>query len=489
MNNNENIDIVKIRKGGFIDNVKIQDIAFGGEGVAKVKTEQGDFVLFIKNALPGQTVSAKIIKNKKRYAQCKLVKVITLSEDELSLPYQSIPGAPFAKLPIEKQELYKKNSTLEMYKRLSGVANIQDLYEGYISSPSVWHYRNKMEYSFSTLISELETGIESEGFAMGFKRRGQWWAVENLDNDSGLFDAPLESAMGRIRAFCQASGFPAWNPAKSTGFFRFLVVRKSYSQDELLFNLVTTSDKVKDFDIEGFIALLKDIVGSRLAGVLHTINDEVGDTAKQPAEQSTLVFGKEKIVENILGLDFEISMQSFFQTNPQCAEKLYAKVIEYVRLSMENMGTKDAVVMDLFCGTGTIAQLLSSDKNIQKIIGVDIVEEAIEDAKKNALRNGITGIDFYAADVRKFLKDYPQYVGNIGTIVLDPPRGGIVPKALQRIIQLGAKSIVYVSCNPSTQARDTVTLKEGGYALKRFCLVDQFPHTAHIESVALFEKI
>ena len=188
----------------------------------------------------------------------------------------------------------------------------------------------------------------------------------------------------------------------------------------------------------------------------------MGDTAKQPAEKSTLWHGKWKIVERILGLDFEISMQSFFQTNPQCAEKLYAKVIDYVRLSLET-ATEQAVAMDLFCGTGTIAQLLANDPHINKVIGVDIVPQAIEDAKENAARNKIEGIDFYAADVRKFLYDYPQYKGKIGTIVLDPPRGGIVPKALTRIIELDAPSIVYVSCNPATQARDTQTLVEAGY--------------------------
>ena len=479
---------VRVKKGAILEGIKIEDIAFGGEGIAKLKTEQGDFVLFVKNSLPGQEVKAKVIKKKKRFAKCKLVKVTKPSEDELDLSYQPIPGAPFARFPIAKQEHYKELSTLEMYKRLSGVEHIQDLYEGYISSPLVWHYRNKMEYSFSTLISELETGEESEGFALGFKRRGQWWAVENLEADSGLFDAGLEGAMLKIRQFCEGTGLPAWNPAKSRGFFRFLVVRKSYVHDELLFNLVTTSDDLENFDRTAFVDLLKEILGNRLAGVIHTINNDIGDAAKQPADQSTLLFGKEKIVETVLGLDFEISMQSFFQTNPKCAEKLYAKVIEYVQEGMKNSETTNAVAMDLFCGTGTIAQLLANNENIDKVIGVDIVAEAIEDAKENTKRNGIDGIQFYAADVRKFLYDYPQYKGKIGTIVLDPPRGGIVPKALQRIIELGAKSIVYVSCNPSTQARDTVTLREAGYEVKRFCLVDQFPHTAHIESVALFER-
>ncbi len=479
---------INIKKGAVLDQIEITDLAFGGEGIAKLPTEQGDYVLFIKNSLPGQIVQAKIIKKKKRFAKCKLVRVLQPAKDEVDVPYQPIPGAPFARFPIALQEQYKASSTLEMFKRLSGIQDLEDVYEGYISSPKTWHYRNKMEYSFSTLISDIVSGEETEGFALGFKRRGQWWAVENLEDDSGLFDVDLESNMLAIRQFCEATGLPPWNPAKSEGFFRFLVVRKSYVQDQLLFNLVTTSTGIEQFDQSAFVALMQQLLGKRLAGILHTINDEIGDVAKQPAEQSKVLFGQSKIVENILGLDFEISMQSFFQTNPLCAEQLYTRVIDYVRQGMAHVGQDNAVAMDLFCGTGTIAQLLANDAGIQKVIGVDIVPQAIEDAHQNAQRNGVEGIQFFAADVRKFLYDYPQYKGAIGTIVLDPPRGGIVPKALQRIIELEANAIVYVSCNPSTQARDTQNLLEAGYRLLKYSLVDQFPHTAHIESIALFVR-
>ena len=478
-----------IKRGAHLEQVFIEELAFGGEGIAKMPTEQGDYVLFVKNSLPGQVVTAKVVKKKKRFAQCKLVRVEQPAPEEVAIDFQPIPGAPFARLPIAQQERYKETATLEMFKRLSGVDHIQALFEGYISSPSAWHYRNKMEYSFSTLVSELGTGNESQGFALGFKRRGQWYAVEPLERDSGLFDAPFENALLELSCYLEETGLPAWDPGKSQGFFRFLVVRKSYAHDQLLLNLVTTSDGLAIFEAEykaGWLDLLQAKFGSRLAGLIHTTNDEVGDAAKQPVSNTQLWYGQSKIVEQILGLSFEISMQSFFQTNPRCAERLYSKVIEYVRASLPE--GQDTVAMDLFCGTGTIAQLLANDPQIQSVIGVDIVAQAIEDARQNAARNGIKGITFYAADVRKFLYDYPQYKGKIGTIVLDPPRAGIAPKALRRVIELGAPSIVYVSCNPSTQARDTQTLMEAGYQLKRFCLVDQFPHTAHIESVALFEQ-
>jgi 23S rRNA (uracil-5-)-methyltransferase RumA len=177
-------------------------------------------------------------------------------------------------------------------------------------------------------------------------------------------------------------------------------------------------------------------------------------------------------------------MQSFFQTNPKCAEKLYQKVIDYV----QDTDQKQEVIMDLFCGTGTIGQLISSKIPGAEVIGVDIVPEAISDAKKNAKRNGVEGLTFYAADVGKFLQEYPQYNGTISTVVLDPPRAGIAPKTLKKVVYLNAPRIVYVSCNPATQARDAEYLVSCGYQLKKVSLVDQFPHTSHVESIILFEK-
>jgi 23S rRNA (uracil-5-)-methyltransferase RumA len=178
-------------------------------------------------------------------------------------------------------------------------------------------------------------------------------------------------------------------------------------------------------------------------------------------------------------------MESFFQTNPKSAEKLYTKALDYV---FEEEIPAGKVVMDLFCGTGTIGQILSTRKGDVEIVGVDIVAEAIEDAKRNCKRNGIKGINFYAADVGKFLKEHPEYIGNISTIILDPPRAGIAPKTLLKTIDLGAENIVYISCNPSTQARDAETLSKAGYELEKISLVDQFPHTGHIESIAKFKR-
>jgi 23S rRNA (uracil-5-)-methyltransferase RumA len=343
-----------------------------------------------------------------------------------------------------------------------------------------------MEYSFSSIEHVISTGEEKdEAFALGFKRRGTWWKVESLDQPSGLFDEQWEKILKDIRLFLEKSGLPAWHPPKKHGFFRHIVVRKSFDQDQLLLNLVTSSEGLKSFDVDAFSRFLQEKLGSRLAGFQHTINDNVADRAKIENGTWRLVYGDAVVVERLLNLEFEISMESFFQTNPKSAEKLYTKALDYV---FEEDIPEGKVVMDLFCGTGTIGQILSTRKANAEIVGVDIVPEAIEDAKRNAKRNKISGIKFYAADVGKFLKEHPEYIGNISTIILDPPRAGIAPKTLQKTIDLGAENIVYISCNPSTQARDADTLIRAGYQLEKISLVDQFPHTGHIESIAKFKR-
>ncbi|MFD0962702.1 23S rRNA (uracil(1939)-C(5))-methyltransferase RlmD [Pseudofulvibacter geojedonensis] len=474
-----------VKRGQHIE-ILIENYAFGGKGIGKIRNEEGEFVVFVPNTLPGQLVKAQVKKTSKRYAECKLLEVIEDSKDEVAVPFQSIPGAPYIKLPIELQHQYKKESTLELFKRIGKVANIEDKFDEFISSPSVHHYRNKMEYGFSAIRYDHDLKTDVDEFSLGFKKRGTWWCGENLDKDSGLFDKQVEDNLKLVREFCEKSELAPWHAPKREGFFRFLVVRKSFDSDELLFNLVTTSPDLPKFDMDGFVSLFKEMFGNRLAGILHTINDEVGDRTLSSTGTSRLVYGKEKIVENLLGLNFEISMKSFFQTNPKSAEKLYSKVIDYV---MERQDTVDGkVVMDLFCGTGTIGQIVANRSNDAQIVGVDIVASAIEDAKENAKRNNIKGVQFYAADVGKFLNEHPEYQGKIETIILDPARAGIAPKTLRKVIRLGAERMVYVSCNPATQARDTEQLIEAGYQLKKMSLVDQFPHTAHIETIALFEK-
>ena len=472
-----------MKRGETIE-LEITDFAFGGKGISRLEFEDGRrMTVFVGNTFPGQKVLAKVVKKKSKYAECNLVKVLEKSPDEVEVPYQQISGSPYLNLPIEKQKEYKFKSTIELFRRIGEVENIDDLFDEYIESPSIWNYRNKMEYSFSSIEHDLETDQDvDDAFALGFKHRGTWWKVENLDKESGLFDAEFENKLIEIRKFLESTGFPAWHPPKKTGFFRYIVVRKSFHQDQLLINLVTSSENIEDFDSDAFGEFMKRLLGNRLAGMQLTVNDDVADRAKIENGYTKLIYGEPQVIENILGLNFEISMESFFQTNPKSAEKLYSKAIDY---AMEDNDMNNQLIMDLFCGTGTIGQVVASRTENAKIIGVDIVPEAIEDAKENAKRNNIEGIDFYAADVGKFLLQYPEYENKIDTIILDPPRAGIAPKTLRKVMRLNAKRIVYISCNPATQARDTKDLQENGYELKKISLIDQFPHTGHIESLAI----
>jgi len=476
----------KFVKRNEIIELKIEDYAFGGKGIGRIRNEDGEFVVFVPNTLPGQLVKTQIHKTSKNYAEGKLYDVLEPSEDEVEVPFQDIPGAPYIQLPIHLQHKYKKESTLSLFKKIGKVANIDDLFDELIPSPNVFHYRNKMEYGFSAIGYDRINKTDKDEFTLGFKRRGVWWMGDNLEKDSGLFDALVEDNIRNIRIYCEETGLQPWHGPKKEGFFRYLVVRKSYKTDELLFNLVTTSYDLPKFDLKKFANYLVELFGNRVAGLLHTINDEVGDRTIATSGSLDLVYGKDKIVEELLGLNFEISMKSFFQTNPKCAEKLYSKVVEYV---LEDKSKVDnSIVMDLFCGTGTIGQIVASKSENAQIIGVDIVKSAIEDAKGNAKRNNISGLKFFAADVGKFLSAHPQYKGKIKTIILDPARAGIMPKTLLKIIDLNADRMVYVSCNPATQARDTEILNQAGYQIKKISLVDQFPHTSHIETVVLFEK-
>lgn len=465
--------------------VRISDYAFGGQGIARMSTEDGDFVIFVENAFPGQLVRARVDKKRKRHAECKLLDVIERSDLEVIQPYQEISGAPYIHVPIAIQREYKINSTLDVYRKIGRIPDPKVLFDQFIDSPDVFFYRNKMEYSFSCIEHVPETGEElDDAFALGFKRRGTWWKVENLNKPSGLFDEQWETILPEFRDLLKSFELPAWHPPRKEGFYRHIVVRKSFDQDQLLLHIVTSSTGIEKFNREAVVSFLVEKLGNRLAGVWHTINDNIADRAKIENGTSTLLYGAKVVVEKMLGLSFEISMESFFQTNPKSAERLYTKAIDYVCEKAQDNG----VIMDLFCGTGTIGQLIAQRVNASEIVGVDIVEEAIEDAKRNAQLNKLAHLHFFAADVGKFLSLHPEYKGRIDTIVLDPPRAGIAPKTLLKVMDLGAKHIVYISCNPSTQARDTETLEKHGYMLEKLTLVDQFPHTSHIEAIALFGK-
>ena len=459
-----NPKLLPFKKGDVLE-VEIDDMAFGGNGIVWVETDDSKVPMFIENAIKGQLREVQVTKIDRRHIEARDIRLIKKSTEEEDLKFQAIPGAPYATLPYEEQRSFKQNEVTELLRRI-GKIDPSPIFDEYIASPMLWHYRNKMEYSFSVIRWDREKNDTVDDFALGFKKKGTWWIVESLQNDSGLLDQELESNMARIEKWCIDTGLPAWHPPQRHGFFRYLVARKSYLQDQILLNLVTTDEGIENFDSDEWVKLLQDILGNRLAGVIHTINNDTGDRVDPLQGEHRLLFGNDKITESILGLKFEVSMKSFFQTNPKSAGRLYAKAIEYVK-EVGQTGT----ILDLFCGTGTISQLLSQ-AGFEQVIGVDIEPKAI-----------------FATDVGKFLLEQPQYKDQLKVLMMDPPRAGIAPKTLRKVMDLNAQFMVYISCNPATFARDTETLEANGYQLEKWSLIDQFPHTSHVEVLGRFKKI
>jgi len=471
----------KLKKGQIYE-MDIVDLAFGGKGICKWETPKGMFILFVSHTLPGQKVQARVFKLQKKHGEARLMKVLERSPLEIETGYQEVSGAPFARLPMEKQRFFKQRDSLDQFNK-EGHTEVKDLFSDYIASPMDWGYRNKMEYSFSAISWSHEEDKTVDTFGLGFKRRGMWWCVDSLVKPSGLFDERFETGLAKMKEYLEATGIPGWHAPKSHGFFRSMLVKYSFHQDKFLIALQTSSDGLDQFSLPDFIDFVNTLYPKRIAGVFHTLNEGEGDRFDYTASASTLIHGEDHLIEEICGLKFKISLSSFFQTNPSSAALLYKSVIKQCE------GLKgDGYILDLFCGTGTIAQLLAQALPEKKIIGVDIEESSISDAKMNAAENGIHQVEFHAADVGKFLDEHPEYQGKIDTVVLDPPRAGIMAKSLKKVIELGADHIVYVSCNPSTQARDTTLLKEAGYTMSHYHLVDQFPHTSHIEGVAVFKR-
>ncbi len=473
--------------------LEIQDLAFGGKGIAKIQRPIPDsnetrlYPIFVDGTLPGQTVEAKITKVKKKYATAKCLKITKRSPKEISIPYQDTPGAPWMRLPIEMQLEIKKEQVIDCFHKFAHL-QIAPLIEDIIPSPQIWNYRNKMEFSFGPTEETFQKGESAKydiwthtGYGLGSKKRGQFHLVTSLEKPSGLFDEDFENLLPHIRTFCQETNLPVYNQRTNKGFFRHLVVRKSHAQNNLLVNLITTSTHANQFPKEEFQTLLQKNLGARLHGLVWSLNDAISDTT-QPKIKQTQLCGHSQISEHLNNLNFEMGLESFFQTNPKSAENLYKRVVEYAQLQNGDPA------LDLYCGTGTIAQVLAKANPKSKITGVEIVPEAVADAKKNARSNQLQNVTFVSHDVKTFLKENIESIANHSTIILDPPRAGMAKKALERIIKTTPKKIVYVSCNPATMARDTKYLQENDFALQKITLIDQFPHTSHIECIGLYES-
>ena len=464
---------------------EVVDMAYGGKGIIKINMGDRDYVIFISNTIKGQKVKYKLIKRKENYAEGRLLRIIKRSEIEKKIPYQSISGAPYSTTDISFQNQLKKAQVFDLMKKIGGVKSLEKKFDTFIQSPSAWHYRNKMDYSFSSIGYIKKNNKIVDEFSLGFKKINTWWIVENLEKDSGLFDKKWENSIKEIRKYCINTELPAWNIPQKKGFFRNLIVRKSIANDNFLVELITSSENLKKFKTNEFCQKILNLHPNRIEGIIHTINDNISDRLDYSKVTSNLLFGSNVIYETILNLKFEISMNSFFQTNPKSAEKLYSQVYDYV---FEKNISNNEVILDLFCGTGTITQIIASKNPKLKVIGVDIVDRAIENAIESTKKNKINNASYFTGDVGKFLAQKKELINKINSVIIDPPRSGVSKKSLKKIIELNSKKIIYVSCDPSTQARDLSFLEKNGYKLVKFSIVDQFPHTYHIETIVLLEK-
>ena len=342
-----------------------------------------------------------------------------------------------------------------------------DIWEEIKGSPKVHGYRNKMEFSFG---DEVKDGP----LALGMHKKNTFHDIVNI-TDCQIVDNDYNLIVKCALNIAQQMELPFYHKMRHEGYFRHLVVRRAESSGDILVNIVTTSQveadltKLRD-------ALLELPLSGKIIGTLHTTNDSLADVVQ--ADKIDILYGQDYFYEELLGLKFKITPFSFFQTNSLGAEVLYEAARSYIG------ETKDKVIFDLYSGTGTIAQILAPVA--KKVVGVEIVEEAVEAAKENAALNGLDNCTFWAGDVLKVIDDLGEVPD---LIVLDPPRDGVHPKALEKIIDFGVERMVYIACKPTSLARDLELLQGRGYQVERIGCVDLFPSTYHIETVCLLSKL
>ena len=455
-----------MKKGQVYEGV-VERVDFPNKGI--VITEEGSCV--VKNALPGQKVTFGVNKVRKGKAEGRLLEILEKSplETESPCPHFGIcGGCTYISLPYEeqlkiKEEQVKKLLDSVLCKQENGYA-----FEGIKASPKPYEYRNKMEFSFG---DEVKDGPLS----LGMHKRGSFYDIVTV-SDCRIVDEDYRKILTGTLEYFKEKNTSFYHRLRHEGYLRHLLVRKAVKTGEILIALVTTTqENVKLTDWVNMMLELK--LDGKIVGILHTKNDSVADVVK--SDETVILFGQDFFYEELLGLKFKISQFSFFQTNSLGAEVLYNTAREYIG----ELGDKEKVVFDLYSGTGTIAQMMAPVA--KKVIGVEIVEEAVCAAKKNAALNGLSNCEFIAGDVLKVLDDIEE---KPDMIILDPPRDGIHPKALPKIINYGVDRIVYISCKPTSLVRDLEVFLENGYEVERAVAVDQFPWTANVETVALLKK-
>lgn len=450
-----------MKKGNEYE-VVIEKTEFPGWGIGFLEDKK----IYVKNALPGQKILGKITKKKKEYAEAKPVQI--LEDVDYKIPESCVHfgecgGCSHQGVPYEKQLEFKKEQVLSLLEE----ADIKGFeFLGIEKSPEEFGYRNKMEFTFG----DYEKGGE---LSLGMHLKGKTFGIVTV-NSCQIIDEDYRKILIAVLNYFREKKLSHYRILSHEGYLRNLVIRKAKNTGEILINIVTTSQM--DFDFSEFTELLKglDYEGT-LVSIMHTINDSLSDVVA--ADKIETFYGRDYIVESLLGLKFKITPFSFFQTNSKGAEKLYSIVRDF-------LGASDSkTVFDLYCGTGTIGQIVAP--KAKKVIGVELIEEAVKAANENAKYNGLDNCEFIAGDVAEVIKDLKD---KPDIIILDPPRPGVHPTALKYVIDFNAKDIVYVSCNPKSLVNDLKMLIGSGYRAEKVRIMDLFPHTPHVETVVKLQR-
>lgn len=460
-----------MRKGDIYEGI-VEKIEFPNKGILHIDGER----VVIKNAIPGQKIQCVITKRRKGKSEARTLEILEHSPAER--PEEACPhfgicgGCIYQSLPYEEQLKIKKEQVKSLLDSVVEDGTYE--FQGIKASPNSSGYRNKMEFSFG---DEVKDGP----LALGMHKRGSFYDIVTTP-ECRIVHPDFCRILVATKEYFEELGITFYKKLQHQGYLRHLLVRRAVKTGEILVDLVTSTQREylgERTEEEALSKWTEKLAGlpldGRLAGILHTENDSLADVVQSDATH--ILYGQDYFYEELLGLRFRISPFSFFQTNSLGAEILYDTVRGFVG------DTKDRVVFDLYSGTGTIAQILASVA--KKVVGVEIVEEAVRSAKVNAELNGLENCEFLAGDVLKVideLQDKPDL------IVVDPPRDGIHPKALGKIIDFGVDRIVYISCKPTSLVRDLAVLQDRGYRVEKVCGVDMFPGTGNVETVVLLSK-
>ena len=454
--------------------LKIDSLAYGGKGVSRVD----DFVIFVKNAIPGQKVRALLYKKRKGFGEARPLEILSESKHAVGPRCDHFPtcgGCKFQQLDYVEQVVQKKQQIENIFRRQAGITNFE--LDEIISADKIFHYRNKMEFTFSNnrwVLPEEPENVNRD-FALGMHIPERWDKILNIDRCYIMPELGNEILI-KVKSLVQELALQPYNQKTHNGFLRYLMMRFGVNTGDLLVNLVTAYENTD---------LLNPLVDKltkafpQITTIVNNINTRKADVAF--GEYELHLHGKPALEEKLGKLTFEISANSFFQTNTLMAEKLYQTALKGAHL------TGEEVVFDLYCGTGSISLFLA--QKAKEVHGFEVIVSAVEDATRNAVRNGIGNVKFHVANLDNYFKfgrskKYPKP----DVVVVDPPRTGMHKSMSSYLPKFGAEKIVYVSCNPTTQARDSEILQRKGYELKRLTMVDMFPHTPHVETVGIFHK-